>query len=163
MKLMFDLQALAFQADVTRVFSFKTGRDASSRVYPEAGVSKGFHPASHHGNRPSNILEFAQINRYHVSLLPYFMQKLQAIDEGGTNLLDKSLIIYGSPMGDGNVHNHKRCPLILLGGAHGRLAGNVHHRAAAGTPMANVMLKVLHMVGLDDVPQFGDSTQPFAL
>jgi hypothetical protein len=163
MKLMFDLQALAFQADVTRVFSFKTGRDASSRVYPESGVSKGFHPASHHGNKPANVLEFAQINRYHVSLLPYFMEKLQAIDEGGTNLLDKSLIIYGSPMGDGNVHNHKRCPLVLLGGAHGRLPGNVHHKAAAGTPMANVMLSVLQMVGIDDMPQFGDSTSAFSL
>ena len=163
MKLMFDLQALAFQADVTRVFSFKTGRDASSRVYPESGVSKGFHPASHHGNKPANVLEFAQINRYHVSLLPYFMEKLQAIDEGGTNLLDKSLIIYGSPMGDGNVHNHKRCPLVLLGGAHGRLPGNMHYKAAAGTPMANVMLSVLQMVGIDDMPQFGDSTGTFSL
>jgi hypothetical protein len=109
------------------------------------------------------VLEFAQINRYHVSLLPYFMEKLQAIDEGGTNLLDKSLIIYGSPMGDGNVHNHKRCPLVLLGGAHGRLPGNVHHKAAAGTPMANVMLSVLQMVGIDDMPQFGDSTSAFSL
>ncbi len=163
MKLMFDLQALAFQADVTRVFSFKTGRDASSRVYPESGISKGFHPASHHGNKPANVLEFAQINRYHVSLLPYFMEKLQAIDEGGTNLLDKSLIVYGSPMGDGNVHNHKRCPLVLLGGAHGRLPGNMHYRAAAGTPMANVMLSVLQMVGIDDMPQFGDSTGAFSL
>jgi hypothetical protein len=162
MKLMFDLQALAFQADVTRVFSFKTGRDASSRVYPESGVSKGFHPSSHHGNKPANVLEFAQINRYHVSLLPYFMEKLQAIDEGGTNLLDKSLIVYGSPMGDGNVHNHKRCPLILLGGSKAGLTGNVHQRAAAGTPMANVMLSVLHMAGLSEIEQFGDSTGAFS-
>ena len=162
MKLMFDLQALAFQADVTRVFSFKTGRDASSRVYPESGVSKGFHPSSHHGNKPANILEFAQINRYHVSLLPYFMEKLQAIDEGGTNLLDKSLIIYGSPMGDGNVHNHKRCPLVLLGGTRAGLPGNMHHRAEAGTPMANVMLSVLHMAGLTEVESFGDSTGAFS-
>ncbi len=162
-KLMFDLQALAFQADVTRVFSFKMGRDASSRVYPESGVSKGFHPSSHHGNKPASVTEFAQINRYHVSLLPYFMEKLQAIQEGGQTLLDKSLIVYGSPMGDSNVHNHKRCPLVLLGGAHGRLKGNVHHRAAAGTPMANVMLSALHMTGLDDVSQFGDSTGAFAL
>ena len=81
-KLMFDLQALAFQADVTRVFSFKMGRDASSRVYPESGVAKGFHPSSHHGEKPANITEFGQINRYHVSLLPYFLQKLQSIDDG---------------------------------------------------------------------------------
>jgi hypothetical protein len=162
-KLMFDLQALAFQADVTRVFSFKMGRDASSRVYPESGVAKGFHPASHHGNRPAAVTEFAQMNRYHVSLLPYFMDKLAAIQEGDQTLLDKSLIIYGSPMGDGNVHNHKRCPLVLLGGANGQLPGNVHHRAAAGTPMANVLLSAMHMVGLDDVPQFGDSTGKFSL
>jgi Protein of unknown function (DUF1552) len=162
-KLMFDLQALAFQADVTRVFSFKMGRDASSRVYPESGVSKGFHPSSHHGNKPASVTEFAQINRYHVSLLPYFMAKLQAIEEGGQSLLDKSLIVYGSPMGDGNVHNHKRCPLVLLGGAHGRLPGNVHHRADAGTPMANVLLSALHMAGLDDMTQFGDSTGTFSL
>jgi hypothetical protein len=162
-KLMFDLQALAFQADVTRVFSFKMGRDASSRVYPESGVSKGFHPSSHHGNKPASVTEFAQINRYHVSLLPYFMDKLAAIQEGDKSLLDKSLIIYGSPMGDGNVHNHKRCPLILLGGAHGQLPGNVHHRAPAGTPMANVLLSAMHMVGLDEVTQFGDSTGTFSL
>ena len=162
-KLMFDLQALAFQADVTRVFSFKMGRDASSRVYPESGVSKGFHPSSHHGNKPANVTEFAQINRYHVSLLPYFMEKLQSIQEGEQTLLDKSLIVYGSPMGDSNVHNHKRCPLVLLGGAQGRLAGNVHHRAEAGTPMANVMLSALHLTGLDDVTRFGDSTAPFSL
>ncbi|MEP7116422.1 MAG: DUF1552 domain-containing protein [Acidobacteriota bacterium] len=162
-KLMFDLQALAFQADVTRVFSFKMGRDASSRVYPESGVSKGFHPSSHHGNKPAAVTEFAQINRYHVSLLPYFMEKLGAIQEGGQSLLDKSLIVYGSPMGDGNVHNHKRCPLVLLGGAQGRLKGNLHHRADAGTPMANVMLSALHMSGLDDLTQFGDSTGSFSL
>ena len=162
-KLMFDLQALAFQADVTRVFSFKMGRDASSRVYPESGVSKGFHPSSHHGNKPNNIIEFGEINKYHVSLLPYFMAKLQSIQEGDGSLLDKSLILYGSPMGDGNVHNHKRCPLILLGGANGQLAGNVHHRAPAGTPMANVMLTAMHRIGLTDVEQFGDSTGEFSL
>jgi hypothetical protein len=162
-KLMFDLQALAFQADVTRVFSFKMGRDASSRVYPESGVSKGFHPSSHHGNRPAAVTEFAQINRYHVSLLPYFMDKLAAIQEGERSLLDKSLIVYGSPMGDGNVHNHKRCPLVLLGGAHGQLPGNMHHRAPAGTPMANVLLSAMHMVGLDEVTQFGDATGTFPL
>jgi hypothetical protein len=162
-KLMFDLQALAFQADVTRVFSFKMGRDASSRVYPESGVSKGFHPSSHHGGKPANITEFGQINRYHVSLLPYFLQKLQSLPDGDATLLDRSLIIYGSPMGDGNVHNHKRCPLVFLGGANGQLAGNVHHRAPAGTPMANVMLAAMHKIGLTNVEQFGDSTGTFSL
>ncbi|HKB10867.1 MAG TPA: DUF1552 domain-containing protein [Vicinamibacterales bacterium] len=162
-KLMFDLQALAFQADVTRVFSFKMGRDASSRVYPESGVTKGFHPASHHGNKQSNILEFAQINRYHVSLLPYFLEKLQAIQDGDASLLDRSAIIYGSPMADGNIHNHKRCPLVVLGGANGKLPGNVHLKAPAGTPMANAMLDVMHKIGLADIDQFGDSTGTFSL
>jgi hypothetical protein len=157
-KLMFDLQALAFQADVTRVFSLKMGRDASSRVYPESGVAKGFHPASHHGNKPGNITDFAQINRYHVSLLPYFLQKLQTLQEGDASLLDKSVIVYGSPMGDANVHNHKRCPLIVLGGANGQLPGNAHVRAQPGTPMANVMLTLMHKLGLTDIEQFGDST-----
>src|SRR5213593_3160538 len=162
-KLMFDLQALAFQADVTRVFSFKMGRDPSSRVYPESGVSKGFHPASHHGNKHANITEFAQINRYHVGLLPYFLEKLQTTQDGDASLLDKSLIIYGSPMGDPNIHNHKRCPLILLGGANSQLANNVHLRAPAGTPMANVMLSLMHKIGLTDIEQFGDSTGTFSL
>jgi hypothetical protein len=162
-KLMFDLQALAFQADVTRVFSFKMGRDASSRIYPESGVAKGFHPASHHGNKPTNITEFGQINRYHVSLLPYFLEKLQTLQDGDASLLDKSLIIYGSPMGDSNVHNHKRCPLIVLGGANGQVPGNVHLEAPAGTPMANVMLTLMHKIGLTDVEQFGDSTGEFSL
>jgi hypothetical protein len=162
-KLMFDLQALAFQADVTRVFSFKMGRDASSRVYPESGVTRGFHPSSHHGSKPANIAEFNLINRYHVSLLPYFLQKLQSIEDGDASLLDRSLIIYGSPMGDSNVHNHKRCPLIVMGGANGQLAGNAHLKAAAGTPMANVMLTLMHKIGLSDIPQFGDSTGAFSL
>jgi Protein of unknown function (DUF1552) len=162
-KLMFDLQALAFQADITRVFSFKMGRDASSRVYPESGVSKGFHPASHHGNRPANIVDYGLVNKYHVSLLPYFMERLKSVQEGDATLLDKSLIIYGSPMGDGNVHNHKRCPFIALGGANGQLSGNVHHRAPAGTPMANVMLTLMHKIGLTDVAQFGDSTGEYSL
>ena len=162
-KLMFDLQALAFQADVTRVFSFKMGRDASSRVFPESGITKGFHPASHHGEKPNNITEFAQINRYHVSLLPYFLQQLQSIEDGDASLLDRSLIIYGSPMGNSNVHNHKRCPLIALGGANGRLPGNLHLKAPAGTPMANVMLTLMHKIGLTDVEQFGDSTGAFSM
>ena len=162
-KLMFDLQALAFQADVTRVFSFKMGRDASSRIYPESGVAKGLHPASHHGNKPNNITDFGLINRYHVSLLPYFLEKLQTLQDGDASLLDKTTIIYGSPMGDANVHNHKRCPLILLGGANGQLPGNMHLRAPAGTPMANVMLTAMHAIGLTDIEQFGDSTGAFSL
>jgi hypothetical protein len=162
-KLMFDLQALAFASDMTRVFSFKMGRDGSSRVYPESGVDKPFHPASHHGGNEKNILDFAQINRYHVGMLPYFLDKLAALEDGDGNLLDKSMIIYGSPMGDPNVHNHKRCPLFVLGGANGRLEGEQHLRADDGTPMANAMLTLMHKLGMDDVSQFGDSTGDLAL
>jgi hypothetical protein len=157
-KLMFDLQALAFESDVCRVFSFKMGRDASSRVYPESGVKTGFHPASHHQEKEDRILEFAKINKYHVSMLPYFLEKLRRTTNGDGNLLDHTLIVYGSPMGDSNLHNHKRCPLFLAGHANGALKGGLHIKAADGTPMANVMLSVLHTLGVDDVPSFGDST-----
>jgi hypothetical protein len=162
LKLMFDLQVLAFQSDTTRVFSLKTGRDASGRVYPESGVMTGFHAASHHGNAPKRIDEFYQINKYHASILPYFLERLKTTMDGDTPLLDKTMIVYGSPMADGNIHNHKRCPLIVLGGANGKLPGNVHLRAPAGTPMANVMLDVMHKVGIEG-DQFGDSTGTFSL
>jgi hypothetical protein len=157
-KLMFDLQALAFASDITRVFTFKLGRDASNRVYPESGFKGAFHSASHHGEKEDRILDFAKINAYHVSMVPYFLEKLSKMSDGNGSLLDNSLIVYGSPMGDSNLHNHKRCPLFLVGRAGGRLKGGLHVKAADGTPMANVMLSVLHKLGVDDMPQFGDST-----
>jgi hypothetical protein len=160
-KLMFDLQAVAFASDITRVFSFKLGRDASSRSYPESGVKAGFHPASHHQEREDRIAEFAKINTYHVSLMPYFLEKLKATPDGDRNLLENTLVLYGSPMGNSNVHNHKRCPLFLAGHAGGTLKGNLHLKAPEGTPMANVMLTLMHNLGLDDIQQFGDSTGTF--
>ena len=162
-KLMFDLQVLAFQSDMTRVVSFKMGRDSSARVFPDSGCEKPFHPASHHGGDEEAVLEFSLINRYHVSMLPYFFRALQESMEGDATLLDKTMIIYGSPMGDPNLHNHKRCPLFVVGGANGRLEGNMHLRAEPGTPMANVMLTLLHRLGLDDMKSFGDSTSDFSL
>ena len=162
-KLMFDFQVLAFQSDMTRVFSFKTGRDASSRAYPESGTDKGFHPASHHGGREQNIMDFNLINKYHVGMLPYFLDRLKNSMEGDTNLLEKTVIIYGSPMGDPNVHNHRRCPLLVLGHGNGRLPGNLHIKAPDGTPMANAMLSVMHTLGLDNVKSFGDSTGALSL
>ena len=161
-KLMFDLQALAFTADLTRVFAFKLSRDVSNRVYPETGVTTGFHIASHHGDREDRILEYAKINTYHVSLLPYFLDKLKAAREGDRTLLDQSVVMYGSPMGNSNVHNHKRCPLILLGHGGGAIKGGVHLAASDGTPMANPMLSVLHTLGVE-VSSFGDSTGTFDL
>jgi hypothetical protein len=163
MKLMFDFQVLAFESDMTRVFSFKTGRDASSRAYPESGTNKGFHPASHHGGREANILDFNTINRYHVSMLPYLLQRLKETPEGDSNLLEKTAIVYGSPMADGNIHNHRRCPLLLLGHGNGILDGNQHLKAPDGTPMANVFLTLLHKFGYTDMKSFGDSSGEFAL
>ncbi len=162
-KLMLDLQVLAFASDVTRVFSFKMGRDGSSRVYPESGVRSAFHPASHHGEREDRVTDFMKINRYHVAMIPYFLNKLKNTPEGDSNLLDNTLVVYGSPMGNSNVHNHKRCPLFLAGKAGGALRGNLHLKAAAGTPMANVMLSLLNDLGLGDMKSFGDSTGRFDL
>jgi hypothetical protein len=162
-KLMFDLQAVAFASDITRVFSFKMGRDGSSRVYPDSGVKTGFHPASHHQDREDRILDFAKINKYHLSLLPYFLDKLKNTPDGDKNLLENTMVIYGSPMGNSNVHNHKRCPLFVAGHAGGKLKGNLHIKAADGTPMANPMLSMIHMLGLEDVKSFGDSTEAMNL
>jgi hypothetical protein len=163
MHVMFDIQVLAFTADATRVFSLKAGRDSSARVFPESGSDRPFHPASHHGGREEAVMEFAKINRYHVSMLPYLLERLQEVDEGGTSLLDKTMIVYGSPMADSNLHNHRRAPLIALGGANGGLEGGLHLKAQDGTPMANAMLSMLHGLGLDDMTHFGDSTGEFPL
>ncbi len=161
-KLMFDLQVLAFASDTTRVFSFKIGRDGSGRVYPGSGISRGFHDASHHGATEDRIKEFAEINKHHVSMLPYFMEKLRGTMDGDANLLDKTLILYGSPMAVGNTHNHRNCPLILLGRGGGIVDPGVHIKAADGTPMANVMFSLLKRLGLDDLQSFGDSSGEFS-
>ena len=157
-RLMFDLQALAFASDTTRVFSFKMGRDGSARVYPASGVRSAFHPASHHGEREERVTDFMKINRYHVSMVPYFLKKLKDTPDGdGSNLLDNTLVVYGSPMGDSNIHNHKRCPLFFAGKAGGALKGGLHLKAADGTPMANAMLSALHGIGVEQ-SSFGDSS-----
>ena len=162
MKLMFDLQVLALASDTTRVIAFKTGRDASNRAYPESGTNKGFHPASHHGGREPAILDFNLINRYHVSMLPYFLDKLKNTMDGDKDLLEQTVIVFGSPMGDPNLHNHRRCPLLFLGHGNGMLEGNMHLKAPDGTPMANVFLSLMHKFGLKNTT-FGDSTGEFAL
>ncbi|HEV3058884.1 MAG TPA: DUF1552 domain-containing protein [Vicinamibacterales bacterium] len=157
-KLMFDLQAVALASNITRVFAFKLSRDVSGRVFPQTGVSTGFHNASHHNERPERILDFAKINKYHISLVPYFLDRLKRTPDGDGNLLDHTLIVYGSPMGNPNVHNHKRCPLFLAGKAGGRIKGGLHVKAADGTPMANVFLTLAHVLGMSDMATFGDST-----
>ena len=162
MRLMFDLQVLALQTDMTRVIAFKTGRDAQNRVFPESGSSQPFHPASHHGNNEARILEFNKICKYRVGTMAYFLDKLKNTMDGDASLLDKSMIVWGSPMADPNVHNHRRCPLVLMGGANGQLKGGIHLKADDGTPMANVMLTAMHKIGMN-VESFGDSTGEFSL
>lgn len=159
-KLMFDLQVLAFSTEITRVSAFKMSRDVSQRVFPESGVKVPFHSASHHNESPARIADFAKINRYHVGLLPYFFNKLKNTPDGDGNLLDHSLVLYGSPMGDSHVHNHKRVPMLLLGKANGRVRGGQHILAPDGTPMANALLTILDKLGVEQ-KSIGDSTGVF--
>jgi hypothetical protein len=162
-KLMFDLQALAFASDVTRVFAFKLGRDASNRSYPESGFTGTFHDTSHHGGREDKILNFATLNAFHVGLVPYFLERLKNTPDGDGSLLDNTVLIYGSPMGDSNLHNHKRVPFFIAGRGGGALNGGLHLKAPNGTPLANVMLGVLRALGLGDLEHFGDSEGAFEL
>ena len=155
-KLMSDLQALALAADITRIFSFKLSRDVSNRVFKPSGSSTAFHTASHHLDRDERVTEFQKINTYHVSLLPHLLDRLKNTPDQGGTLLDNTLVIYGSSMGNSNVHNHKRCPLILVGHAGGLLKGNMHVRSADGTPMADAMLAILQGLGVE-IDRFGDS------
>ncbi len=163
MKLMFDLQVLAFETDMTRVVSFKLGRDASNRRFPESGSDRGFHPSSHHGSREKGIMEFNKICEYRMSQMAHFLERLEETSDGEASLLDQSMIVWGSPMGDSNLHNHRRCPLAIMGGASGELRGGIHHKAADGTPMANVFTSLLQKLGHDDRESFGDSNGVFSL
>ena len=163
-ELMFDLQALAFETDMTRVFSFKLSRDIANRNYPESGTDRAFHSASHHGETEDNLRALALINKYHVGMLPYFMARLSSTMEGGKSLLDKTAILYGSPMSNSNKHNHRDVPLLFLGGANGGLRrGGLHIKALDGTPTANAMLSFLHGIGMNDMESFGDSTGRLSL
>jgi hypothetical protein len=163
MEIMFDLQVLAIQTDMTRIITFKTGRDSENRVFPDSGSDRPFHPASHHGGREEAILEFNKICQYRVSMLPYLLDKMKNTMDGDMNLLDKSVVMFGSPMADANLHNHRRCPLVFLGKGNGVLEGNLHLKAADGTPMANVMLTLMQELGHTDLDSFGDSTGGFIL
>jgi hypothetical protein len=162
-RLMFDLQAMAFASDLTRVFAFKLGRDASNRSYPECGFNGTFHETSHHGGREDKILNFAKLNSFHVSLLPHFLETLKNTNDGDSTVLDNTLLLYGSPMGDSNLHNHKRVPFFIAGHAGGALKGGLHLKAPNGMPLANVMLRVLHSLGLEELEHFGDSEAAFDL
>lgn len=161
--LMLDLQVLAFMTETTRVSSFKLARDVSSAVYTESGVTTPFHACSHHGENPKNIAEFAKLNQYHVSRIAPFIEKLKTTPDGDGSLLDHSLVMYGSPMGDSHVHEHKRLPVFLAGHANGKIKGNFHLKCEEGTPMANLLLTILHRIGVEDVNRIGDSTGELAI
>jgi Protein of unknown function (DUF1552) len=155
-KLMFDLQVLAMQADVTRVMTFQLARETSNRTYPEIGVPDPHHPLTHHGNDPDKIARMAKINAFHVSLFAYYLEKLKSTPEGDGTLLDHSLILYGSGMGDPNIHNHVDLPIIVAGGAAGRVKGGRHIKYAEPTPLANLHLTLLERVGVR-MDAFADS------
>ncbi len=161
-KLMFDLQVLALMADITRVISFKMGADRSARIYPESGVAIPFHALSHHRESPEKVEEFARLNQYHVSKVAYFLERLRGTPDGDGNLLDHSIVLYGSPMGDSHTHEHRFLPVFLAGHASGSLRGNLHVRCPEDTPMANVLLTVMHKLGVD-VDRIGDSTGEIAV
>jgi hypothetical protein len=162
LNLMFDLQVLAYRTEITRISTLMLARENSNAVYPATGVRDGFHNASHHSNERKNMDQFAVINRYHVKMLGYFLERLAATPDGDGNLLDHSLILYGSSLSDGNEHNFDPLPVVLAGGASGRLKGNRHLRHAPHTPMSNLLLAMLHKMGAP-VSSIGDSTEPLTI
>lgn len=161
-KLMFDLKAAAFAGEATRVTALKIGRDVSGRVFPASGTTTPFHSCSHHGETPKGIEDFAKINAYHVGLLGYFLNKLKNTPDGDGNLLDHSLVLYGSAMGNSNVHSHIRVPMLLAGHANGKVKGNLHVKCKDGTPQANILLTMMHKLGVD-IESVGDSTGTVAI
>ena len=155
-RLMFDLQLLALQGDLTRVITFQLARETSNRTYPEIGVPDPHHPLTHHGNDPAKIEKVARINKFHVSLFAEFLQKLKATPEGTGSLLDHSLYLYGSGMGNPNVHDHTNLPILVAGGAAGEMQGGRHIRFREATPLANLHLTLLNKVGVE-IDSFADS------
>jgi hypothetical protein len=155
-RLMFDLQVLAMQGDVTRVITFQLARETSNRTYPEIGVPDPHHPLSHHGNDPAKIERMSKVNAFHVSLFAEYLAKLKATPEGNGNLLEHSLILYGSGIGNPNIHDHTNLPILVAGGSATGLKGNRHLKYAKPTPLANLHLTLLDKVGVK-LDKFADS------
>ena len=155
-RLMFDLQLLAFQGDITRVTTFQLAREASNRTYPEIGVPDPHHPITHHSKDPDKLAKIAKINQFHVSLFAEFLKKLNATPEGNGNLLDHSLFLYGSGMGDSDTHDHSNLPILVAGGAAGNMRGGRHIQFEKPTPLSNLHLTLLNRVGIP-LEAFADS------
>jgi len=161
LNLMFDLQVLAYKSEITRISTLMLARENSNAIYP-CGVREGFHNASHHSNERKNMDQFAVINRYHVKALTYFLDKLRATPDGDGTLLDHSMVLYGSSLSDGNEHNFDPLPILLAGGASGQLEGGRHLKYAQHTPMSNLLLAMLHKLGIE-ADSIGDSTGPLEI
>jgi hypothetical protein len=157
LKLMFDLQALAYRADITRIMTLMYARDTSGATYPNSGNRDAFHGASHHSNARAKMDSFALINRYHIQMLAYFIDKLQSTPDGDGNLLDHSAVLFGSSMSNGNQHDHDPLPVVVVGGLSGQLKGGRHIVTPAHTPMSNLLLTLLQKFGVQQ-KSFGDST-----
>jgi hypothetical protein len=158
--LMWDLQVLAFRADITRVSTLMYAHDVSMRSYPESGVATANHAASHHGGAPKRVEDWAKINRYHVQCLPYFLNKLKSTADGEGTLLDHTLILWATNMGDSNLHSHRNVAHMLIGGAMGRHKGGRHLQVSGST--ANLLLTTLHLMGIEK-ERIGDSTKAISL
>ena len=155
-KLMFDLQVLAFQADIARVVTFQLARELSNRTYPEIGVPDAHHPTSHHGNDPEKLAKISKINTFHVSLFARFLEKLKSTPDGDGSLLDNTVYLYGSGMGNPSLHDHEDLPILVAGGAACGMRGGRHIQYKEATPLANLHLTLLDRVGVR-VESFGDS------
>ena len=155
-RLMFDLQVLALQGDVTRVITFQLARETSTRTYPEIGVPEAHHPTTHHGGNVEKMMKVAKINAFHVSLFAYYLEKLKATPDGNGSLLDHSLIMYGSGMGNPDKHDHVNLPILVAGGSGGQMKGGRHIKYAEPTPLANLHLTLLNKVGVR-LDSFADS------
>ena len=156
-KLMFDLLALAYQADITRVGTLMMARETSPRTFPQIGVPDQHHTVSHHRNDPDYMARKAKIDMYHISLLAHFLDRLRSTPDGDGNLLEHSMIVYGGGIGNGNLHEHTNLPCLVAGGGGGRLKGGRHLAYQADTPMANLLLSVLDKAGVQ-AEELGDSS-----
>ncbi len=156
-KIMFDLQVLAYQADLTRVTTFLTAREVSQRTFVNIGVPDAHHGLSHHGDAADKLEKLAKIDKYNVELLAYFLEKLRSTPEGNGNLLDHSIIMYGSGISNGNNHSHRNLPTVIAGGGAGRIKGGRHIAAPEDTPQSNLLVSLLEKVGVN-TDLIGDAT-----
>ena len=156
-KLMMDLQVLAYQTDMTRVTTFMMGRESTTRVYQELDIREGYHPLSHHQNDAAKIEQVTKIDILHTQVFAYFLEKMQSTPDGDGSLLDHSMIVYGSGLSDGNLHEHYDLPVLLVGGGSGQIQGGAHLQYPRDTPMANLFLTLLDKLGIQQ-ERFGDST-----